>query len=60
MGSPAERPTRRRPVVRLSHGVELDVPWIDRILYSLSPGRKFRLGDRYYLMLQSDRWVTVE
>lgn len=46
--------------VRLSHGVELVVPWIDRILYSLSPGRKFRLGDRYYLMLQSDRWVTVE
>lgn len=46
--------------VRLSHGVELVVPWIDRILYSLSPGRKFRLGDRYYLMMRSDRWVTVE
>lgn len=46
--------------VRLSHGVELVVPWVDRILYALSPGRKFRLGNRYYLMLQSDRWVTVE
>lgn len=46
--------------VRLSHGVELVVPWIDRILYALSPGRKFRLGEKYYLMMQSDRWVTVE
>ena len=46
--------------VQLTHGVELIVPWVDRILYSLSPGRKFRLGDRYYLMLQSNRWVTVE
>lgn len=47
-------------LIRLSHGVELVVPWIDRILYSLSPGRKFRIDGRYYLMLQSDRWVTVE
>ncbi len=46
--------------VRLTHGVELIVPWVDRILYSLSPGRKLRLGDRYYLLLQSTRWVTVE
>ena len=46
--------------VRLTHGVELVVPWIDRILFSLSPGKKIRLGDRYYLMLQSTRWVTVE
>ncbi len=63
--SDGERRTERADAgdalcVRLSHGVELVVPWIDRILYSLSPGRKFRLGDRYYLMLQSDRWVTVE
>ena len=46
--------------VRLTHGVELVVPWIDRILFSLSPGKKIRLGDRYYLMMQSARWVTVE
>jgi hypothetical protein len=46
--------------VRLTHGVELVVPWVDRILYSLSPGEKFRLGDRYYLRLHAARWVTVE
>jgi hypothetical protein len=46
--------------VRLTHGVELVVPWIDRLLFLLSPGRKIRLGDHYYLMMQSTRWVTVE
>jgi hypothetical protein len=46
--------------LRLTHGVELIVPWIDRLLFSLSPGEKVRLGDRYYLMLHSERWVTVE
>jgi hypothetical protein len=46
--------------VRLTHGIELVVPWIDRILFTLSPGKKIRLGGHYYLMLQSIRWVTVE
>lgn len=46
--------------VRLTHGVELIVPWIDRLLYQLSPGRMVRVENRYYLMLQSTRWVTVE
>jgi len=46
--------------VRLTHGVELVVPWVDRVLYALFPGKKLRLGDRHYLMLQSTRWVTVE
>jgi len=46
--------------VRLTHGVELVIPWIDRILFALSPGKKIRLGDHYYLMMQSSRWVTVE
>ena len=46
--------------VRLTHGVELLVPWVDRIVFLLFPGPKTRLGDRYYLMLQSSRCVTVE
>jgi len=46
--------------VRLTHGVELVVPWIDRILFALFPGKKVRLGGRHYLMLQTTRWVTVE
>jgi hypothetical protein len=46
--------------IRLTHGVELVVPWIDRVLFTLSPGKKIRLGDHYYLMMQSTRWVTVE
>jgi hypothetical protein len=46
--------------VRLTHGIELVVPLIDRLLFLLSPGRKLRLGDHYYLMMQSTRWVTVE
>lgn len=46
--------------LRLSHGVELVVPWIDRILFALAPGEKLRIGSRYYLVLRSQRWVTVE
>ena len=46
--------------VRLTHGVELVVPWIDRVLFVLSPGKMIRLGDHYYLMMRSTRWVTVE
>jgi hypothetical protein len=46
--------------VRLTHGVELIVPWVDRVLFSLFPGKKMVLGDRRYLMLQATRWVTVE
>jgi len=46
--------------VRLTHGIELVVPWVDRILFALFPGKKVRLGDRHYLMLQTTRWVTVE
>jgi hypothetical protein len=46
--------------VRLTYGVELIVPWIDRVLFTLSPGKKIRLGGHYYLMMQSTRWVTVE
>jgi hypothetical protein len=46
--------------VRLTHGVELVVPWVDRILFALFPGKKLMLGERRYLMLQATRWVTVE
>jgi hypothetical protein len=46
--------------VRLTHGIELVVPWVDRILFALFPGKKVRLGDRHYLMVQTTRWVTVE
>jgi hypothetical protein len=46
--------------VRLTHGVELVVPWVDRILFALFPGKKLVLGERRYLMLQATRWVTVE
>lgn len=57
----ADRAAAGEPLcVRLTHGVELIVPWIDRILFHLSPGKKVRVGDHYYLMLQSTRWVTVE
>ncbi|MGE5189683.1 MAG: hypothetical protein ACM3NF_06470 [Gemmatimonadota bacterium] len=46
--------------VRLTHWVELVVPWVDRILFSLAPCPKARIGDRYYLGLRATRWVTVE
>ncbi len=46
--------------VRLTHWVELAVPWIDRLLFSLASCPKTRIGGRYYLGLQATRWVTVE
>ncbi len=46
--------------VRLTHWVELAVPWIDRLLFALASCPKTRIGDRYYLGLEATRWVTVE
>ena len=46
--------------IQLNHGVELIVPWIDRILYLLAPVPKVCIGNRYYLLLHATRWVTVE
>lgn len=46
--------------VRLVHWVELAVPWIDRVLFSLASCPKTKIGNRYYLGLQATRWVTVE
>lgn len=46
--------------IRLTHGVELIVPWMDRILFLLAPVPKVRVGNKYYLLLHATRWVTVE
>jgi hypothetical protein len=46
--------------IQLTHGVELIVPWIDRILFLIAPVRKVRVGDKYYIFLHATRWVTVE
>jgi len=46
--------------VRLTHGIELIVPWIDRILFLATPVPKIQLGEKYYLLLHATRWVTVE
>lgn len=46
--------------VQVNHGVELIVPWIDRILFLLAPAPKISIGDKYYLLLRATRWVTVE
>lgn len=46
--------------IELRHGVELIVPWINRILFDLAPIPKVRIGNKYYLLLHATRWVTVE
>jgi hypothetical protein len=46
--------------IRLTHGVELFVPWIDRLLFDIAPVPKMKIGNKYYLLLNSTRWATVE
>jgi hypothetical protein len=46
--------------LRLTHWLELNVPWVNRILFSVAPVKKARIQGHYYLLLQSSRWVTVE
>ncbi|MBI5577317.1 MAG: hypothetical protein HY896_13275 [Deltaproteobacteria bacterium] len=46
--------------IRLTHGVELIVPWVDRVLYSIAPVPKTQIGGKYYLLLNATRWATVE
>lgn len=46
--------------VRLTHWVELCVPWVNRILFVIAPVKKARINEGYFLLLQSSRWVTVE
>lgn len=46
--------------VHLTHGVELIVPWFNRLLFLLAPIPKACVGDKYYLFLHATRWVTVE
>jgi len=46
--------------LRLTHWLELSVPWINRILYAIAPVKKTRTKEQYFLLLHSSRWVTVE
>ena len=46
--------------LRLTHWLELSVPWINQILYAIAPVKKTRTRDQYFLLLHSSRWVTVE
>lgn len=47
-------------MIRLTHGVELVVPWVNRLLFALAPVRKAKIGSRYYFLLNTTRWTTVE
>lgn len=46
--------------VSLTHWLELCVPWVNKILFAIAPAKKARIQERYFLLLQSSRWVTVE
>ena len=46
--------------LRLTHWLELSVPWINRILYAIAPVKKTRTKEQYFLLLHSSRWVSVE
>lgn len=46
--------------VLLTHWLELCVPWANRILFTIAPVKKTRIQERYFFLLQSSRWVTVE
>ncbi len=59
-GAPVRASAGEAYRVRLTHWVELAVPWLDRVLFSLAACPKTRIGNRYYLALQATRWVTVE
>lgn len=59
-GNPLHAQSGEAYKVRLTHGVQLIVPWVNRILFHLAPVPKMRIDDRYYLVLDATRWVTVE
>lgn len=61
-GSPAEGVARTGDAyqVNLSHWVELVVPWANRILFTIVPIKKVRLGERFYFIFNASRLVTVE
>ncbi len=46
--------------LRLTHAVELIVPWIDRLLFSIAPVPKMKIDGKYYFLLNATRWATVE
>jgi len=59
--SPEAAPTAGEAYsIRLTHGVELIVPWVNRLLFVLAPVPKARIGSKYYLFLYTTRWATVE
>lgn len=47
-------------LLKLTHWMELDVPWIDGLLFRLAPCQKARIGKKYYVGIQASRLVTVE
>ena len=59
-GTPFKARTGEAYKVRLTHGVELVVPWVNRLLFLLAPIPKTRIDNKYYLFLNATRWVTVE
>jgi hypothetical protein len=46
--------------VRLTHWLELCVPMANRILFAIAPVKKVRIQERYFFLLQTSRWITVE
>ena len=46
--------------LRLTHWLELCVPWVNKIIFAVAPVKKARIQEQYFLLLQSSRWVTVE
>lgn len=46
--------------VLLTHWLELCVPLANRILFAIAPVKKARIQERYFFLLQSSRWISVE
>lgn len=46
--------------VLLTHWLELCVPWANRVLFAIAPVKKARIQEKYFFLLQSSRWITVE
>ena len=46
--------------VLLTHWLELCVPMANRILFAIAPVKKARIREKYFFLLESSRWITVE